>query len=130
MRWNEILAEDDSDSADIESQILTALEFLRNRDHNKKLLPKHSTIGVINMINNISPDVHITYETLEQLKNSNQAIGQLITNLDRESITLQAFGDEPGAPEEPQDQEGEGGNAKDPTKVVDAMAKRASANRS
>lgn len=129
MRWREIT--EDSDSAsNLEAQVITALEFLRNRDHNKKLLPKHSTVGVINMINNISSGALVTYELLDQIRNSNQAIGDLITDMDRESISLAPFGDEPGAPQEPEETEGEGGNAKDPTKVVDAMAKRAASNRS
>lgn len=127
MRIRELLREDSE--GDLEAQILTVLEFLRNRDHNKKLLPKHSTAGVINMINNMSSGALITYELFDQIKNSNQAIGDIITSMDRDSISLKAFGDEPGAPQEPADT-GSGGNAKDPTSIVNAMAKKAAANRS
>jgi hypothetical protein len=127
MRIRELLREDSE--GDLVAQILTVLEFLRNRDHNKKLLPKHSTAGVINMINNMSSGATVTYELLDQLKNSDKTIGDLITNMDRESISLKAFGDEPGAPQEPADT-GSGGSAKDPTSIVNAMAKKAAANRS
>ena len=129
MRWNEILREDSE--SELVAQILTVLEFLRNRDHNKKLLPQHSTVGFINMVNNMNNGTggRLTYELLDQLKNSDQTIGTVITKLDRQNISLKSFGDEPGAPEEPSDETGSG-SAKDPTKVVDTMAKRAAANRS
>jgi hypothetical protein len=127
MRIRELLREDSE--GDLVAQILTVLEFLRSRDHNKKLLPKHSTAGVINMINNMSSGAMVTYELLDQLKNSDKTIGELITDMDRDSLSLKAFGDEPGAPQEPADT-GTGGGAKDPTSIVNAMAKKAAANRS
>jgi hypothetical protein len=127
MRIRELLREDSE--GDLVAQILTVLEFLRSRDHNKKLLPKHSTAGVINMINNMSSGAMVTYELLDQLKNGNKTIGELITDMDRDSLSLKAFGDEPGAPQEPADT-GTGGGAKDPTSIVNAMAKKAAANRS
>ena len=127
MRIRELLREDSE--GDLVAQILTVLEFLRSRDHNKKLLPKHSTAGVINMINNMSSGAMVTYELLDQLKNSDKTIGEHITDMDRDSLSLKAFGDEPGAPQEPADT-GTGGGAKDPTSIVNAMAKKAAANRS
>ena len=128
MRISEILFEDSE--SELVAQILTVLEFLRNRDHNKKLLPQHNTNAVINMVNNMNTGAgRLTYELLDQIKNSNKTIGELITNMDKQNISLKAFGDEPGAPEEPSDETGSG-NAKDPTRVVDAMAKRAASNRS
>lgn len=128
MRIRELLREDSE--GDLVAQILTVLEFLRNRDHNKKLLPKHSTAGVINMINNMSTGALVTYELLDQLKNSDKTIGELITSMDRDSISLKAFGDEPGAADQPADTDTGGGKAKDPTSIVNAMAKKAAANRS
>lgn len=81
------------------------------------------------MINNMSSGAMVTYELLDQLKNSDKTIGELITSMDRDSLSLKSFGDEPGAPQEPADT-GEGGGAKDPTSIVNAMAKKAAANRS
>jgi hypothetical protein len=129
MRWNEILREDSE--SELVAQILTVLEFLRNRDHNKKLLPQHSTTGFINMVNNMNNGTggRLTYELLDQIKNSDQTVGGLITSMDKQNISLKSFGDEPGAPEEPSD-EPSGGSAKDPTSIVNAMAKKAAANRS
>jgi hypothetical protein len=128
MRIRELLRESSED--EIVAQILTVLDFLRNRDHNKKLLPDHSTAGVINMINNIIGHSALTYDLFASIKDSNPEIGNLITNMDKDHMSLLSFGDEPGAPEEPADTGDGGGNAKDPTKIVDAMAKKAAANRS
>ena len=127
MRFRELIVE--NSLGELKAQILTVLEFLRQRDHNKKLLPNHSTAGVINMINNIS-NVGLTYELLDQIKNNNPEVSNLITNMDRDNLSLLAFGDEPGAPQEPQDGEGGEGNAKDPTAIVNKMAQRAASNRS
>ena len=127
MRIRELL-EDDS-SSELAAQILTVLQFLRNRDHDKKLTAPHSTVGVINMINNITPGITVTYELLDSIKNSNSSVGELISNMDKTQLSLKPFGDEPGAPEqEPED--ASGGNAKDPTNIVNAMAKKAASKRS
>jgi len=126
MRVHELLQE--SSEQELKAAIKTVLEFLRNRDHDKKLLPPHSTAGFINMVNNISGSANLNYELLEKLKNSDRTIGALIVDLDQDKINLKPFGDEPGAPEEPA-ADSTSGSSKDPTKVVDAMAKRAASNR-
>jgi hypothetical protein len=126
MRVHELLQE--SSEQELKAAIKTVLEFLRNRDHDKKLLPPHSTAGFINMVNNISGSANLNYELLEKLKNSDRTIGALIVDLDQDKINLKPFGDEPGAPEEPAG-DSTSGSSKDPTKVVDAMAKRAASNR-
>jgi hypothetical protein len=113
---------------ELKAQILTVLEFLRNRDHNKKRLPNHTTSGVINMINNIIGYNALTYELFDTMKSDNAEIGNLITKLDRDNLSLKSFGDEPGAPEQQSDTSASGG-AKDPTSIVNAMAKKAAANR-
>jgi hypothetical protein len=127
MRLRELFESASED--ELKAQILTVLEFLRNRDHNKKRLPDHTTSGVINMINNIIGYNALTYELFDTMKNDNADIGNLITNMDRDHISLKSFGDEPGAPQEPTDT-GTTGGAKDPTSIVNAMAKKAAANRS
>ena len=127
MRLRELFESASED--ELKAQILTVLEFLRNRDHNKKRLPDHTTSGVITMINNIIGYDALTYELFDAMKNDNADIGNLITNMDRDHISLKAFGDEPGAPQEPTDT-GTTGGAKDPTSIVNAMAKKATANRS
>jgi len=126
MRLRELFESASED--ELKAQILTVLEFLRNRDHNKKRLPDHTTAGVITMINNIIGYDALTYELFDAMKNDNADIGNLITNMDRDHLSLKSFGDEPGAPEQ-QDSTGATGGAKDPTSIVNAMAKKAAANR-
>lgn len=127
MRIHEFLFED---SDQLTAHILTTLEFLRNRDHNKKLNAPHSTAGFINMVNNMAGATVLTYQLLKQME-SKPAIKNLITNLDEKQMTLKPFGDEPGVSPEGEEGDSSGeGNSKDPTKIVGAMAKRASANRS
>lgn len=127
MRLRELFESASED--ELKAQILTVLEFLRNRDHNKKRLPNHTTSGVITMINNIIGYNALTYELFDAMKNDNSDIGNLISNMDRDNLSLKAFGDEPGSPQEPADTDS-GGSAKDPTSIVNAMAKKAAANRS
>jgi hypothetical protein len=127
MLIKELLKE--SSEQELKAALKTVIEFLRNRDHDKKLIPPHSTMGFINMVNNIASGANLTYELLDQIKGSDQTLGNLIDSMDRNSIKFKPFGDEPGVPEQPAD-DTSSGNSKDPTKVVDAMAKRAAANRS
>lgn len=127
MLIKELLKE--SSEQELKAALKTVIEFLRNRDHDKKLIPPHSTMGFINMVNNIASGANLTYELLDQIKGSDQTLGNLINSMDRNSIKFKPFGDEPGVPEQPAD-DTSSGNSKDPTKVVDAMAKRAAANRS
>jgi hypothetical protein len=113
-------------SADLASQVATALEFLRGRAHDNKILPPNNTSSLLNLIRNISGQ-NITFELLQQLKSRNDAIGNLITHLDRETVKLKPYGDEPEAP---QDDAEDGVSAKDPVRTVDKMAKRAAKKRS
>jgi hypothetical protein len=119
--------------AELKARILTVLEFLRNRAHDKKIMPAWSTPAFINMVNNQLGDAEgttgLTFELLQQIKDSDRAIGQLVTDLDKETIQFKLFGDEPNAPQDPEETNAGSGGAKDPTKTVDAMAKRAASNR-
>jgi hypothetical protein len=112
---------------DLAAQVSTALEFLRGRAHDSKILPPTSTNSLLQLIQNISGQ-NITFELLQQLKSRNDSIGTLITHLDRENVKLKPYGDEPEVPQE--EPEVSGGSAKDPTRTVDQMAKRAANKRS
>ena len=126
MRIHEFLVED---SDQLTAQILTTLEFLRNRDHNKKLNAPHSTAGFINMVNNMLGSKVLTYQLLQNMM-TKPAFQNLITNLDEKNISFKPFGDEPGTSPEGEQEPTDAGNSKDPTKIVGAMAKRAASNRS
>lgn len=126
MRIHEFLVED---SDQLTAQILTTLEFLRNRDHNKKLNSPHSTAGFINMVNNMAGSRILNYELLQNMM-SKPAFKNLITNLDEKNISFKPFGDEPGTSPAAEQEPADTSNSKDPTKIVGAMAKRAASNRS
>ena len=118
----------DQTKSDLEAHILTVLEFLRTRSHNDKLLPSISTGSLIGMVNNTS-GFNLDPQTLMSMVKSNDGIKNLVKSIDAQTIHLKPFGDEPGA-ENNVAYTNSGSKAKDPTKTVDAMAKRASDLRS
>ena len=71
----------------------------------------------------------VDYDTFERAATSDDTLKQLITNVDRNMITFKPFGDEPDAPQEMPADDAGAGKAKDPTKIVDKMAKRAADKR-
>jgi hypothetical protein len=119
----------DSNDSELKSAIIGVLEFVRNRAHDKRLMPSIGTIGLINMVNNQLPGSGLNYATLKQICDSDQTLQGLVTEVNRDTVELAPFGDEPDAPKEPEDSTAGGGSAKDPTAIVDKMAKKASAKR-
>lgn len=120
-------------SDDLEARVLTALEFLRNRAHNKKVVPIISTAGFLNLVNNAGGTPNeLTFDTLMMMRDKNDALKNLIKDdPSREQMQLRPFGDEPGYEPGPEDEDPAGdGKSKDPTRTVDAMAKKAASKRS
>ena len=115
-----------------EADLITTLEFLRNRAHNKKLTPVISTQSLINMVKNIGGSEFFNYDVLASAQEQNSAVGQLIKTLDRDKVTLQGFGDETDASEVDQQEANKTktGSMPDPQKVVGSMAKKALSKRS
>jgi hypothetical protein len=119
------------ESTDGDANLITILQFLRNRSHNKKLTPTISTQSLINMVKNQGGSEWFTYDNLVAAQSSNPAIAELIKSLDNEKVTLNGFGDETDASEVDKAQASKNqAKAPDPQKTVQAMAKRAAANRS
>jgi hypothetical protein len=113
-----------------DANLVTILQFLRNRAHNKKLVPIISTQSLVNMVKNQGGAEYFTFDNLLAAQDRNPAVKELIKNLDREKVTLNGFGDESDADEVDQaNAEGDKSTA-DPEKTVKAMAKSALANRS
>lgn len=113
-----------------DNNLVTILQFLRSRAHNKKLTPVISTQSLINMVKNQGGSEYFTFDNLLKAQEMNPAIRELIKNLDRNEVTLNGFGDETDASEVDQaNAEGDKSTA-DPQKTVKAMAKSALANRS
>lgn len=127
MKMHEILVE----SAD-SSSLATALEFLRNRAHNKQLKPVSSVAAIVNMVHNMGDNPMFGPEDLKSAAENDPVIQNLINNIgDDGTVNLTPFGDELDAGEDATDTstDGGGGKAKDPQKTVAAMAKKAAAKR-
>jgi hypothetical protein len=119
------------ESTDGDANLITILQFLRNRSHNKKLTPTINTQSLINMVKNQGGSEWFTYDNLVASQSANPAVAELIKSLDNEKITLNGFGDETDASEVDKAQASKNqAKMPDPQKTVQAMAKRAAANRS
>lgn len=125
MKMQEIIVE----NADSQN-LATALEFLRNRFHNKKLTPVISMSSLVNTVHNIGGNEAFSATDVRFLAGSDPTIQSLIKNIDDATgqVNLKPFGNEvDGNPEdspEPLDP-----NVKNAQKTVQSMAKRAAANR-
>jgi hypothetical protein len=115
-----------------DANLVTTLQFLRNRSHNKGLTPIISTQSLINMVRNQGGSEYFTYDNLIAAQDRNSAVAELIKNIDKQQVTLQPFGDEMDAAEvdKAEAEKESSGPSKDPEKTVSAMAKRAAGARS
>lgn len=127
MKMHEILVESYDSSS-----LATALEFLRNRAHNKQLKPVSSIAAIVNMVHNMGDNPMFGPEDLKSAAERDPTIQNLIKSIDEDgTVNLAPFGDELDAGEdETSTSTGtDGGKAKDPQKTVAAMAKKAAAKR-
>lgn len=111
--------------------LAAALEFLRNRFHNKKLKPVISIDSLVNTVHNLGGNEAFTATDVRFLAGSDPTIQNLIKNINDEEnvIELKPFGDEtnidPEDKPEPLDPA-----VKNAQKTVQSMAKKAAAKRS
>jgi len=126
MKVREVLKES-QDSGDL----ATALEFLRNRSHNKRLKPQTTVAAVINLVHNLGGNEAFSERDLKALVTNDPTIQNLVKNIDEQGVVhLQPFGDETDIDQEDKtDMTTDSGPAKDPQKTVAAMAKKAAAKR-
>lgn len=113
-----------------DANLITALEFLRNRSHDKHLVPKVRTDSLINMVRNTGQE-EFNLEALLDAFKTNDTVKGLIKDIKDDTngnkyVYLQTFADDnlddaslldSDAPKTP------------PEKTVSSMAKRAAANR-
>ena len=123
---HEVLLES-NDSGDL----ATALEFLRNRSHNKRLKPQTTVAAVVNLVHNLGGNEAFSEKDFKALVEQDPTIQNLVKSIDEQGIvSLQPFGDEIDADEgEKTKMATDSGPAKDPQKTVAAMAKKAAAKR-
>ena len=72
----------------------------------------------------------VDFDNLQALVDKNDALKDLVSKFDRNTIEFKPFGDEPGAPQEEPEGDAGAGKAKDPTSIVNKMADRAMNKRS
>ena len=125
MKMHEVLMEV-ADSRNLS----TALEFLRNRSHNKGLKGQVSLSSLVNLVHNLGGNEAMTEVDIRQLIKNDPTIQNLIKSMDDETniITLRPFGDETDLEDEEKPKNPTDGS-KNPEKTVAAMAKRAADNR-
>jgi hypothetical protein len=119
MRLKEFTAPIDSSP---ESNLVTALELLRNRYKDKELPANISTQSLINLV--LNTDKNFSYQALVAANKDNPAVQNLIKNFDHKTVTLKSFDDEGDDITTNVDVDP---NA--PVDTVDSMAKRAAKNR-
>jgi hypothetical protein len=125
MKMREVIVE----NADTQT-LATALEFLRNRFHNKKLKPTISMNSLVNTVKNISGNDAFSATDIRFLAGSDPTIQSLVKNIDDATgqVDLKPFGDEvdgdPADSPEPLD-----ADVKNAQKTVQSMAKRAAEKR-
>jgi len=108
-----------------ESNLVTALELIRNRYKDKDKLPKISTQSLINLV--LNTDKTFNYDALVAANDSNPAVKNLIKSYNKDTIELRPAG-------ELGDDEATTTNVDDkstqaPVDTVKNMAKRAAKNR-
>lgn len=75
-----------------ESNLLTALELLRNRYKDTDTPPKIHTRALINLV--LNTDRSFDYNALVSANENNPAVKNLIKSFNRDYVELQPFGDE------------------------------------
>lgn len=123
MRINELIH---SPKNTPESNLVTALELIRNRYKDKDKLPKISTQSLINMV--LNTDKTFDYDALVSANENNPAVKNLIKSFNQNTVELRPAGeyaDDAATTSNPE----EGDPTQQPVDTVDDMAKRAAKKR-
>jgi hypothetical protein len=114
-----------SDKNTPESNLVTALELIRNRYKDKKKTPKISTQSLINLV--LNTDRTFDYDALVSANENNPAVKNLIKSYNQDEIELQSADD--AGSDETVSNPPEGDATTAPVDTVDDMAKRAAKQR-
>ena len=108
-----------------ESNLVTALELIRNRYKDVPTLPKISTQSLINMV--LNTDRTFDYDALVSANETNPAVQNLIKSYNKDYIELRSTDSEESdvTTTNPEDQD----PTQNPVDTVDDMAKRAAKKR-
>lgn len=108
-----------------ESNLVTALELIRNRYKDVPTLPKISTQSLINMV--LNTDRTFDYDALVSANETNPAVQNLIKSYNKDYIELRSTdpNEADATTTNPEDQD----PTQNPVDTVDDMAKRAAKKR-
>ena len=109
-----------------ESNLVTALELIRNRYKDVPTLPKISTQSLINMV--LNTDRTFDYDALVSANETNPAVKNLIKSYNQDTVELQPAGeyaDDTATTTNPEESD----PTQQPVDTVDDMAKRAAKKR-
>ena len=109
-----------------ESNLVTALELLRNRYDDRGKSPKISTQSLINMV--LNTDKTFDYDALVAANETNPAIKNLIKSFNNDYVTLRSA-DEMEDDNETTTNTPDGNASQNPVDDVSSMAKRAAKTR-
>jgi hypothetical protein len=110
-----------------ESNLLTALELIRNRYKDVPTVPKISTQSLINMI--LNTDRTFDYDALVSANENNPAVQNLIKSFNKDYVELKTTDDTDADDESVTTNTPDGDLTQNPVDTVDDMAKRAAKTR-
>jgi hypothetical protein len=110
-----------------ESNLLTALELIRNRYKDVPTVPKISTQSLINMI--LNTDRTFDYDALVSANENNPAVQNLIKSFNKDYVELKTTDDADADDESVTTNTPSGDPTQNPVDTVDDMAKRAAKTR-
>jgi hypothetical protein len=109
-----------------ESNLVTALELIRNRYKDVPTAPKISTQSLINMV--LNTDRTFNYDALVAANDSNPAVQNIIKSFNKDSVELRPAGEESDS-DETTTNTPNGDPSQNPVDDVSSMAKRAAKTR-
>lgn len=109
------------------SVLLTVLSFLRNRAHDKNLVPRISTDAVIQMVKN-SGQTTFDFNAFNTAFKTDEAVKNIVKEFDKDYIMLLPFGGESDSVTDDEVVD-EDPDVRKSQKTVQDMAKRARSNR-
>ena len=109
-----------------ESNLITALELIRNRYKDVPTAPKISTKSLINMV--LNTDRTFDYSALVSANENNPAVQNLIKSYNKDFVELRSVDDETEDPATTTNTP-DGDPTQNPVDTVDDMAKRAAKTR-
>jgi hypothetical protein len=109
-----------------ESNLITALELIRNRYKDSDAMPRISTQSLINMV--INTDRTFDYDALVSANEENPAVQNLIKTFNKDYVELRLAGED-AEDEATTTNMPDGDPTQNPVDTVDDMAKRAAKTR-